>query len=193
VDEAVCREVLGVLGPIGVQAALHAIEQHADDEHAKRRQLELALEQARFEAARAQRQFDAVDPGNRLVAAELERRWNERLAQVSRREAEIEALQAQPDASLTPRQREELMALGTDLPRVWFHPAAGNELRKRILRCVIKEIVARVAEGRVELIIHWQGGDHTELSVVKNRVGQHRWTHRCGGPDPDHAARPPAQ
>ena len=85
---------------------MHAIEQHADDVHAKRRQLELALEQARFEAARAQRQFDAVDPGNRLVAAELERRWNERLAEVSRREVEIEALQAQTDPSLTPRQRE---------------------------------------------------------------------------------------
>jgi excisionase family DNA binding protein len=176
VDEAVSCEVLSVLRPIGVQAALRAIEQRADDEHAKRRQLELALEQARFEAARVQRQFDAVDPGNRLVASELERRWNERLAQVSQRQAEIEALDAQAGPSLTPQQRETLLALGTDLPRMWSHPAAGNELRKRILRCVIKEIVARVADARIELVIHWQGGDHTELSVVKNRVGQHRWT-----------------
>jgi excisionase family DNA binding protein len=69
-----------------------------------------------------------------------------------------------------------LLALGTDLPRVWAHPAATNEVRKRILRVVIKEIVARVAEARIELVIHWQGGDHTELNVVKNRTGQHRWT-----------------
>lgn len=176
VDDAVCREVLSVLRPLGVQAALRAIDQRADDGDATRRQLELALEQARFEAARAQRQFDAVDPGNRLVAAELERRWNERLAEVSRREAGIEALQAQGDSSLTPRQREELMAMGSDLPLVWAHHAASNEVRKRILRCVIREIVARVAEAHIELIIHWQGGDHTELSVVKNRIGQHRWT-----------------
>ncbi len=176
VDEAVSREVLSVLRPIGVQAALHAIEQRADDEHAKQRQLDLALEQARFEAARAQRQFDAVDPGNRLVAAELERRWNERLAEISRREAEIEALAALAGPAMSPRQRADLMALGADLPRVWSHPAAGNEVRKRILRCVIREIVARIAESRIELIIHWQGGDHTELSVVKNRTGQHRWT-----------------
>lgn len=176
VDQAVCREVLSVLRPIGVQAALHAIEQRVDDEQAKQRQLELALEQARFEAARAQRQFDAVDPGNRLVAAELERRWNERLAEVSRREAQIEALQAQAGPGLTPQQRDELLALGADLPRVWSHPAAGNDVRKRILRCVIREIVARVAEARIELVLHWQGGDHTELSVVKNRIGQHRWT-----------------
>jgi hypothetical protein len=68
------------------------------------------------------------------------------------------------------------MAMGADLPRAWSHSAGGNEVRKRILRCVIREIVARIAEARIELVIHWQGGDHTELSVVKNRVGQHRWT-----------------
>ncbi|HKR39927.1 MAG TPA: hypothetical protein VJU59_09655 [Paraburkholderia sp.] len=76
---------------------------------------------------------------------------------------------------MTPRQRDELMALGRDLPRVWSHPSAGNEVRKRNLRSVLKEIVARVVETHIELVIHWQGGDHTELSVVKNRTGQHRW------------------
>jgi excisionase family DNA binding protein len=176
VDQGVAAEVLKMLSPLGMQAALRAIEQHANDDNAKRRQIELALEQARFEAARAQRQFDAVDPGNRLVAAELERRWNERLAQVSQRQAELEALDARVSTSLTPQQRDALLALGSDLPRVWDHPSASSQLRKRILRTVIQEIVARVADARVELIIHWQGGDHTELSVVKNRIGQHRWT-----------------
>lgn len=176
VDQAIAAEVLKMLSPVGVQAALRTIEQRADGEHAKRRQLELALEQARFEAARAQRQFDAVDPGNRLVAAELERRWNERLALVSQRQAELDALDTQASTNLTPQQRDALLALGADLPRVWDHPLASSELRKRILRTVIKEIVARVADARIELVMHWQGGDHTELSVVKNRSGQHRWT-----------------
>lgn len=176
VDQGIAAEVLKMLSPLGIQAALRAIEQHANDDHAKRRQVELALEQARFEAARAQRQFDAVDPGNRLVTAELERRWNERLAQVSQRQAELEALDARVATSLTPQQRDALLALGSDLPRLWDHPSASSQLRKRILRTVIQEIVARVTDARVELIIHWQGGDHTELSVVKNRIGQHRWT-----------------
>ena len=78
---------------------------------------------------------------------------------------------AEQDSNLTPQQREALLALGADLHRVWNHPAAGNESRKRILRAVIKEIVARVADARIELVIHWQDGDHTE-----NRTGQHRWT-----------------
>ena len=176
VDRAIADEVLAVLRPIGIQAALRAIERRGEDGQAKRRQLELALEQARFEAARAQRQFDAVDPGNRLVAGELERRWNERLLQVSQHQEEIEALDAEQAPAITPQRREALLALGTDLPRVWAHPAATNEVRKRLLRVVIKEIVARVADARIELVIHWQGGDHTELNAVKNRVGQHRWT-----------------
>ncbi|WP_213958794.1 MULTISPECIES: helix-turn-helix domain-containing protein [unclassified Variovorax] len=155
---------------------MRAIEQRADDGRAKRRQLELTLEQARFEAARAQRQFDAVDRGNRLVAGELERRWNERLALVSQRQEAIDALVAEQAPAITPQQREALLALGTDLPQVWGHPAATSEVRKRILRIVIKEIVARVGEGRIELVLHWQGGDHTDLSVMKNRTGQHRWT-----------------
>lgn len=176
VDRAIADEVLALLRPIGIEAALRAVEQRADDGQAKRRQLELALEQARFEAARAQRQFDAVDPANRLVAGELERRWNERLRLVSQRQEEIEAVDTEQAPVITPQQREALLALGADLPQVWAHPAATSEVRKRILRTVIKEIVARVAEARIELIVHWQGGDHTELSVMKNRTGQHRWT-----------------
>jgi hypothetical protein len=90
VDQGVVAQVLSVLRPLGIQAALRAVDQRAGDDQTKRRQIELALEQARFEAARAQRQFDAVDPGNRLVAGELERRWNERLAQVASKQAELD-------------------------------------------------------------------------------------------------------
>jgi excisionase family DNA binding protein len=134
------------------------------------------LEQARFEAARARRQFDAVDPDNRLVAAELERRWNERLMQVTARQAELEAVDAEASSSLTPQQREALLRLGSDLPLASYDPAAGNEIRKRILRSVINEIIVRVADDEIQLVIHWQGGDHTALRVPKNRIGQHRWT-----------------
>ena len=175
VDQAVSAQVLSALRPLGIQAALRAIEQRSVDDCSKRRQFELALEQARFEAARAQRQFDAVDPGNRLVATELERRWNERLAQVPSRQAQLDSFDAQASSSLEPEQREALLRLGSDLPLAWHDPAAGNETRKRILRAVIKEIIARVADVEVQLVIHWQGGDHTTLRVPRNRTGQHRW------------------
>ena len=176
VDQAVAAEVLKVLRPVGVEAALRTIEQGANEGHAKRHQVELALEQARFEAARAHRQFDAVDPGNRLVVGELERRWNERLAAVARIEADLESADSQHEPGMTPERRQELLDLGADLPRAWNHPHAGNESRKRILRAVIKEMVVRATDTHLELIVHWQGGDHTELCVVKNRSGKHRWT-----------------
>ena len=173
------RKCCAALRPIGMRgrAARHRATRRREDQ-AKRRQLELALEQARFEAARAQRQFDAVDPDNRLVAAELERRWNERLAErlaASRRRSTRWTARQAP--SLTPQNSaRHYLPWAPTCHALGAIPAAGNEARKRILRAVIKEIVASVAEARIELVIHWQGGDHTALNVVKNRLGQHRWT-----------------
>ena len=176
IDRDVAAEVLRVLQPVGVQAALKAIEQRATDGSAKRRQIELALEQSRFEAMRAHRQFDAVDPDNRLVSGELERRWNERLGIVAQFQAQLRNLDADRGSELTQELRQRLLDLGADLRYVWEHPEASNETRKSILRTVLKEIVVRVAESQLHLMVHWQGGDHTELTVVKNRHGTHRWT-----------------
>ena len=82
VDEAVGAEIVRLLQPLGVEAAVHAITECEHQSGEKQRQLELALEQARYEAVRARRQYDTVDPDNRLVAGELERRWNTALAAV---------------------------------------------------------------------------------------------------------------
>jgi excisionase family DNA binding protein len=175
IDEAISGNVLHLLKPLGIGAALRAIDQQAVEVDAKRRHLELALEQARFEAARAHRQYDAVDPENRLVAAELEHRWNERLGAVTRLEEELAALGNTAPRSLTEQERERLLALGADLERAWNHPSATPETRKRILRAVLKEIVVRVQDNHLDVKLHWQGGDHTELAVPKNRYGMHRW------------------
>jgi len=68
------------------------------------------------------------------------------------------------------------MALGADLEAAWSHPGATAETRKRILRTVLEEVVATLTEARIELVIHWCGGDHTRLAVPRNRTGQHRWS-----------------
>jgi hypothetical protein len=100
VDEAVGAEVVRLLQPLGVEAATHAIADREHQSTEKQRQIELALEQARYEAARARRQYDAVDPDNRLVAGELERRWNAVLVNVAALEEELEALGRQRPAAL---------------------------------------------------------------------------------------------
>ena len=175
-DEAVGREVLRMLKPLGVEAAVKALEAQTSDMSAARRQLELAVLQSRYEAAHARRQYDAVDPANRLVAGELERRWNEALQTVHRIEGEITALDAQKRPPLGEQERQHLMRLGADLERAWSHPAASASIRKRILRAAVSEIVVRIENGFIDMVLHWQGGDHTALKLKMNTAGKHRWT-----------------
>lgn len=174
VDRVIAKEVLDRLQPVGVEAALAVIDARNQRRSEKRRQLELALQQARYEAARAQRQYDVADPENCLVAGELERRWNERLVAVRNLEAEIGCLDADKEPILTDAERERLMALGRDLVQAWESPGATSETRKKIIRTVISEIIVDIIGDSLALIIHWQGGDHTRLTVKKNRPGQTR-------------------
>ena len=176
VDESVSADVLRQIQPMGVEAALSAIEARESETNDVRRQVELALEQAGYESNRAQRQYHAVDPENRIVAAELERLWNERLLVVRQLETKLQQIDTQHLAPLSQEERAQLLALGSDLERAWKHPAATAETRKRILRAVIIEIVARLEGNEVHLVLHWQGGDHSELKVHKPRNGEHRWT-----------------
>jgi len=175
-DHAVGREVLRVLSPLGIDAALKVLKARTNETSAAHRQLDLALQQARFSAAHARRQYDAVDPANRLVAGELERRWNEALQAVHRIEGEIAALEAKKPTPLGETEQQHLMQLGADLELAWSHPAATAAIRKRILRAALHEIVVRIEGGFIEMVLHWQGGDHTALKLRMNRVGKHRWT-----------------
>ena len=144
VDAAVAAEVIERIQPLGVEAALAALQARGREDAEKRRQIELALEQARFEAAHARRQYDAVDPDNRLVAGELERRWNERLKEERRLQDELDALSAAPSHGITPGEREALLRLGADVERAWHAEGATIATRKRIVRMLIEEIVVRV-------------------------------------------------
>lgn len=176
IDRDVAVEVIERLQPLGIEAALAAQETRNRETSDKRRQVELALEQARYEAARARRQYDTVDPDNRLVASELEKRWNERLTEVRAIEAELDQCTIVPSGALSSLDRERLMSLGADLERAWNSPGVANETKKSILRTLIDEIIVRVEDGALDLTIRWHGGDHSALKVKKNRSGRHRWS-----------------
>jgi DNA invertase Pin-like site-specific DNA recombinase len=107
IDATVGTEVLRILKPLGTDAAVRAIETQTSATSAAQRQLELSLQQARFEAAHARRQYDAVDPANRLVAGELERRWNEALQAVNQIEGEIAAIIEAKPPPLGERERQD--------------------------------------------------------------------------------------
>ena len=177
IDAAVSTEVLRALKPLGIDAAVKAIEAQTRETSAAQRQLELSLQQARYEVAHARRQYDAVDPANRLVAGELERRWNEALQTVNKTEREIADILARRPPPLGEQERQRLMQLGVDLERAWSHPAATVATRKRILRAALNEIVVRREGAVIDAVLHWQGGDHTALQVKQrlNAGGRHHW------------------
>src|SRR5260370_9405962 len=160
---------------MGIEAAIRMSERTQTQDDDKRKALELALERARYEASRARRQFDAVEPENRLVASELEVRWNSALARVAEIETRLAAVgqQAEP---LGNEQEKELMALGEDLTALWNHPEAPAPLKKRILRTVLMEIVvdSDADPSAHRLHLHWPGGVHPQLRVERNKTGQHR-------------------
>ena len=165
IDAAVSNEVLRIVKPLGIDAAVKAIEAQSREMTAAQRQHELALQQARYEAAHARRQYDAVDPANRLVAGELERRWNAALETVQRIEQEMAASAALRLPPLGEQQKQLLMALGADLERAWSHPAATAATRKRILRACLDEIVVRKDGEVLDMVLRWHGGDHTALKL----------------------------
>jgi DNA invertase Pin-like site-specific DNA recombinase len=172
-EEALVSAVLEACRPIGVEASMEALKGNRLEQEQKLRMLSLALERARYEAGRAQSQYDAVDPSNRLVASELEARWNTALEHVAEAQRHLE-LATQTAKELTEEQRQRLLALGSNLHAAWHHPEAPVELKKRILRTVIHEIIVDINHPgeTVEMRIHWAGGVHTLLPVRKNKCGR---------------------
>jgi DNA invertase Pin-like site-specific DNA recombinase len=171
VDRAVIEELFKVLSPIGLEASVKAIEKINDKSKSITRQRELELEEARYEALRAKRQYNAVDPDNRLVAATLEKDWNDALVRVVKLEDNITSL-SETVPRLSVEEKAEIRELSQDLSRVWKHPGSSVELKKRIIRTIIKEIVVYLKEDKIRLVIHWEGDEHTELKMLKNKSNQ---------------------
>lgn len=175
VDEAVGKQVLDAISGNAIEAALEAADQLRGQQQQQQKTLELEVEQARYEAQLAARRYEAVDPDNRLVAAELEFRWNAALQKAGEVEDRLQKFDAGVGLPPMP-DRAVLMSLAQDLPTVWNASTTDMRLKQRIVRILIHEIVVDVneKEHEVQLLIHWAGGRHSELRVKKNRSGEHR-------------------
>ena len=180
-DTVVSAAVLEGLRPLGVEAALQAWAGRGGLTEAEERLARASLEEARYRAERAQAQFEAVEPQNRNVLDNVARKWEECLREVRECEQRLEGLAAKGrETELGPEAREGYLALGADLERAWNHERATPELRKAVLRAALVEITASTQDERVRLLLHWKGGDHTELEVERKRSGQHRWSTDAG-------------
>jgi DNA invertase Pin-like site-specific DNA recombinase len=173
IDTAVAAAFLEAVAPAEVEAWSRARKAQIQAEGALRRAEEQQVERLRYEAALAERQFNRVDPDNRLVAAELEQRWEAALVALRRAE---ESLGKRP-AIATPsndgqrrldrRLQAKVLALGERLPEIWADPATRREHRKALLRCLIDKVVMhRSARDRAAVRIVWRGGATTDLTVM---------------------------
>ncbi len=173
VDAAITAAVLSVVQPAGIEAAIVAHREETQKQDEVRAALERDLEAVRYAASRAQRQYDAADPENRLVADELERRWNQALARVREVEARITSHEGTTSIA-APASLADFTALAERLESLWEHPDTDPRLKKRIVRSLIHEIVVDIdpKAAEVVLVIHWIGGVHTELRVPRRRRGE---------------------
>ncbi len=173
IDAAVAAAFLAALQPAALQACLHAAEQLEHGHDAALDQHRRQVEQARYQAVKAERRYRAVDPENRLVARGLETEWNTALQQVADAEAELARRQTARPKTLTPAERAAILALGDDLGRVWDAPTTTDKDRKQLLRTLLDEvnITARRddPDPHARLILRWKGGAITELTVPLRR------------------------
>ncbi len=166
-ERAVVACFLDAVTPAGVEAtagAIHELEQQHEQRLAGQR---LALERAEFEAERAERQYDACEPENRLVARTLEGKLEQALAAAEHERVKLATLERSRPAPLTDQERQALTRLARDLPRLWDAKSTSDRDRKELLRTLINEIVLTVhtSERRAALEICWEGGARTELQV----------------------------
>ena len=173
IDAAVAAAFLAALQPAALQACLQAAEQLEHGHDAALDQHRRQVEQARYQAVKAERRYRAVDPENRLVARGLETEWNTALQQLADAEAELARRQTARPKTLTPAERAAILALGDDLGQVWDAPTTTDKDRKQLLRTLLEEvnITARRddPDPHARLVLRWKGGAITELTVPLRR------------------------
>jgi DNA invertase Pin-like site-specific DNA recombinase len=168
-EQVIVQQALNVLQPHALEAAVALEEKMQQAAQQKSQALALALEQARYEADRIQRQLDAVEPEKTFVFRELTRRWQQALVNCEELEQRCQQAHAQ-QPSITAPEREQLFRLAEDLNQVWQHPNTTPQTKKRLLRTLIKEVLVQVRpDATLIATVHWQGGVHTEFFIQRVR------------------------
>mgnify|MGYP001424621555 CR=1 FL=1 len=163
VEERLFEWILQATAPASVAAASEAAERFAIQYQQERQLLVDRLNAKEEIAARAAREYKETDATYTAVRRQLAQEWDAALAAVETERARLTVFDQQGPSRPTPEQQRELASLSADIRRIWNHPRASPALKKQIIRTLIREIVADVDNDEVILLIHWFGGQHTEL------------------------------
>jgi hypothetical protein len=168
-EQLVDEQILEVVTPAALDLSLHAAAELQQQRAALDRHWQLRLERARQEAARAFRQYDAVEPEHRLVARTLERRWEEALAAQRSLEEEYDRFRHAQPVRLSAAERAQVAALAQDLPRVWRSPQTTVEEKRQVIRLLVRRVVVGTSPSGQELRVqlHWSEGTVTEHSLTR--------------------------
>jgi DNA invertase Pin-like site-specific DNA recombinase len=166
-DAAICEEVLKALRPAELELALAALKELEQRDQAIMQQWQMRVERAEYEAALAERRYEEADPSNRLVTGTLEQRWNEALVRVEQIKKEAAQFESRHTRVATPEQKEKVLALARDLPRLWHAPTTQAKDRKRMLRLLIRDITVEKLPVERQIVLHvrWHGGACSDITV----------------------------
>jgi hypothetical protein len=169
-DRRLSKELLELISPLGLDASLRALEEMSVGDAAQRIAISSKLQQLEYEARKAFEQYDSVDARNRLVASELERRWNEKLEEIARTKHKLSELNAMRYA-VSSEEEARIRAMGENFSAVWESDQCPPEVKKMIFRTVLEEIIVRTDTSKttLHLTVHWKGGVHTEIEMQRPR------------------------
>jgi hypothetical protein len=170
-DDAISERLLTAVTPLTIKLALAALTNLEERDKLISAQWHRRIERARYEADLAERRYEESDPSNRLVASTLEKRWNDAMQRVLELKAELAHFERQTMRSVTPEQKQQILQLGRDFPRLWEAPTTSARDRKHIIRLLIRDITV-VKDPQQPKLLHlqicWQGGA-TETIKVRRR------------------------
>jgi hypothetical protein len=178
-DAAVAERLVTAVTPVTIELALEALTSLEERDTAIAAQWRRRIERARYDADLAERRYEAVDPGNRLIAGTLEQRWNDAMQRLLELEAELANFERQTLRTITAEQKRQILRLASDFPRLWTAQTTAARDRKRMLRLLIRDIT--VTKGQepklLRLNIRWQGGaiETIELRLPPNRAEEIRY------------------
>jgi DNA invertase Pin-like site-specific DNA recombinase len=174
IERLVSEQILFAIEPVNLQLSLAACEQIESERAELSRHWKLRLERAEQDAARAFRQYDAVEPENRLVARTLERKWEERLDALRSLQEEYDRFCASQAVTLSSSERASIAALSAKLPKLWSHSSLPVAAKRRVVQLLLERVVVSSSiHEQVELELHWSGGTVTRHETTRT---VRRWT-----------------